>query len=82
MTGATYQGWTYDMAADKKADLDDGYGYLRKAIEALGAADFDTSALQDEVDEVMEQKALMNFYMAKTKQLEDDAGFRLGGDLS
>ena len=34
-TGAMYRGWTYDSAADRKADLDDAKGYLEKAIQAV-----------------------------------------------
>ena len=78
---ATYNGWTYNQAADRKNDLDDGYNHLTKALEALSATDYDTGVLLDELDKIYEQKSLMNFYMAKTKQKEDDANYRLSGDV-
>lgn len=82
MTGATYNGMTYDDAANRQFDLDDGYEYLLKAIQALTDAGYDTEIFTDELDGIRDQILKMSFIMAKTKQLEDDAGFRLGGDLS
>ena len=80
-TGATYRGWTYDSAADRKADLDDAKGYLEKAIQALSDADYPYDNLLDEIDYIRDEMTNMATIMADCKNKEEDANFRLGGDL-
>ena len=80
-TEATYNGLTYDQAANRHADLDDAREYLTKAANALADADFDTEALMDILSDVTTERTNMAFVMAACKQIEEKAAFRLGGDL-
>ena len=63
-TEATYNGLTYDQAADKKQ-----------------RAQMKISDLKEEIEELEEQIIDMAFVMAKCKRIEEDATFRLGGEL-
>lgn len=63
-TEATYNGLTYDQAADKKQ-----------------RAQMKISDLKEEIEELEEQIINMAFVMAKCKQIEEKADFRLGGEL-
>ena len=80
-TGAMYMGWTYDSAADRKADLDDAKGYLEKAIQALSDVDYPYDDLLDTIDDLRDEMTSMSFIMAMCKNKEEKADYRLGGDL-
>ncbi len=80
-TEANYMGWTYDEAADRKADLDDAKEQLTKAIESLKEAQFPYNALNEIVGEIKTEMTNMSFVMARCKQIEEKAAVRLGGEL-
>ena len=80
-TGATYMGWDFDEAMTRHADLEDGKRYLEKAIESLKEAEFSYATLEEIVKEVKREMTNMNFIAAKCRKQEDDANYRLGGDL-
>ena len=80
-TEANYMGWTYDEAADRKADLDDAKEQLTKAIESLKEAQFPYNALNEIVGEIKTEMTNMSFVMARCKQIEEKATVRLGGEL-
>ena len=80
-TGATYRGWTYDEAAERKEDLDDAKNYLEKAIQALSDAVYPYDDLLDTIDDIRDEMTNMSFIMAVCRKQEDDANYRLGGDL-
>ncbi len=80
-TEANYMGWTYDEAADRKADLDDAKEQLTKAIESLKEARFPYNTLNEIVGEIKTEMTNMAFVMARCKQIEEKAAVRLGGEL-
>ena len=77
----TYRGWTYDEAAERKEDLDDAKTHLEKAIQALSDAVYPYDDLLDTIDDLRDEMTNMSFIMAVCKNKEEDANFRLGGDL-
>ncbi|NLO86776.1 MAG: hypothetical protein GX096_15315 [Clostridiales bacterium] len=79
--GATYRGWTYDEAAERKEDLDDAKTHLEKAIQSLSDADYPYDNLLDEIDYIRDVMTNMATIMADCKKKEDKANYRLGGDL-
>ncbi len=79
--GATYRGWTYDEAADRKEDLDDAKNYLEKAIQVLSDAGYPYDDLLDMIDDLRDEMTNMSFIMAVCKNKEEKADYRLGGDL-
>ena len=80
-TGATYRGWTYDEAANRLDNLNDAMDHLHTAIISMKDAKFPYSALCTYTELLSDELISMSFVMARCKQIEEKADYRLGGDL-